>query len=55
MDKITVQQLTAWGPIVGLLFRNAYPDGLTMEQLRAEAPKHGYLRRILAALEKERG
>ena len=53
MDRITADRLTEFGPIVQLLFRGAYPNGLTMELLRDEAPRHGYLRRVLAALEKE--
>lgn len=53
MEKITADQLSMYGPIVQMLFRGAYPNGLAMDQLRDEASKHGYLRRILAALEKE--
>ena len=53
MEKITADQLSIYGPIVQMLFRSAYPDGLTMDQLREKAHRHGYLRRILAALEQE--
>lgn len=53
MDKITFDKLASCGPIIQLLFQNAYPNGLTLEQLRDEASGHGYLRRILAVLEKE--
>ena len=55
MDKITADRLAACGPIVQLLFRGAYPEGLTLEGLRAEAPRQGYLRRVLAAVEGGRG
>ena len=53
MEKITDDMLSACGPIVQILFRDAYPEGLTLDQLRDEASGHGYLRRILAALKKE--
>lgn len=53
MEKITADQLSRYGPIIPMLFRSSYPDGLTIDQLRENAVKHVYLRRILAALEQE--
>ena len=54
MDRITAEMLNQHGPIVKKLFQAAYPDGLDPDALRVEAGKHGYLRRMLAALEGER-
>lgn len=53
-ERITaerLEQLEQLGPVVRALFRGAYPEGLTLEELRADAPEHGYLRRVLAAVE----
>lgn len=53
MERITANQLDRFGPIIQLLFRLSFPEGLSMDELREKAPGQGYLRRVLAGLEKE--
>lgn len=47
MDKIVAEDLARHGPIVVTLFRALYPEGLTLEELRNEAERHGFLRMVL--------
>lgn len=48
---ITVQDMDRFGGVIVRLFLATYPDGTTVEQLRHDAPRHGWIRMVLAQLE----
>ena len=51
--KITANELVACGPVVCLMFKQMYSDGLERENLERLAQSHGWARRALEALDKE--
>ena len=50
---ITADMLTAHGTLIQTLYGLLYPDGLTRAELEKLAPEHGWIRHILAELDKE--
>ena len=44
---IYADDVEQYGGVILWLFKNAYPDGATMEQLEADAPNHGWIRNLL--------
>lgn len=51
--RITAAELSACGPVVQAIYRKLYPEGLTRGELEELAKSQGWMRRILAALDKE--
>lgn len=50
---ITVEDMERFGGVIVRLFRYLYPDGTTLEQMRADAPQHGWIRQVLTQMEGE--
>lgn len=44
---ITVDDMERFGGVIVRLFMAQYPDGTTLEQMRADAPTHGWIRLVL--------
>ena len=50
---ITDIDMLPYGGVVVRLFRYYYPDGTTMEQMHADAPKSLWIRTVLAEMESD--
>ena len=50
---ITDKDMERFGGVIVRLFRYQYPNGTTLEQMRADAPDHGWIRQVLAEMEGE--
>ena len=50
---ITDKDMERFGGVIVRLFRALYPNGTTPEQLRADAPQHGWIRRVLEEINDE--
>lgn len=48
---MTSKDMERFGGVVERLFMAQYPDGATLEQMRRDAPEHGWIRLVLEALE----
>lgn len=44
---ITVDDMRPFGFVIVCLFTVTYPDGTTLEQMKADAPNHGWIRLVL--------
>lgn len=44
---ITKDDMERFGGVIVRLFMALYPDGTTLEQMRADAPQHGWIRAVL--------
>ena len=44
---ITKEDMQRFGGIIVCLFESMYPDGTTLEQMRIDAPHHGWIRLVL--------
>ena len=48
---ITKEDMERFGGVIVRLFESMYPDGTTLEQMRLDAPNHGWIRTVLAQWE----
>lgn len=48
---ITKDDMERFGGVIVRLFELMYPDGTTLEQMRFDAPNHGWIRMVLAQME----
>lgn len=44
---ITKDDMQPFGPVIVHLFEAMYPNGTTFEQMRLDAPRHGWIRLVL--------
>jgi len=44
---ITKKDMEPFGPVIVRLFEAMYPNGTTLEQMRLDAPQHGWIRLVL--------
>lgn len=44
---ITKDDMEQFGGVIVRLFMATYPDGTTLEQMKADAPQHGWIRLVL--------
>lgn len=44
---ITKDNMKPFGGVIVRLFMAQYPNGTTMEQFKADAPQHGWIRLVL--------
>ena len=50
---ITDKDMERFGGVIVRLFRALYPNGTTLEQMQADAPQHGWIRRVLEEINNE--
>lgn len=48
---ITVDDMKAFGGVILRLFVLMYPNGTTIEEMRNDAPRHGWIRMVLEQME----
>lgn len=48
---ITKKDMKSFGPVIVHLFEAMYPNGITLEQMRLDAPQHGWIRLVLEQME----
>lgn len=51
-EKVTLDDVKRYGPIVCRLFSVRYPDGADYSQLREDEKNHGWIRRMLADMDR---
>lgn len=47
MIVIAVEDMERFGGVISRLFLAAYPSGTTIEQMKKDAPQHGWIRLVL--------
>lgn len=48
---ITVDDMKRFGGVIERLFAVMYPDGTTLQQMKFDAPQHGWIRLVIEQME----